>query len=269
MRGRTIVLVSHHVRLCASGASYIVALDNGRLQFQGDRESFQNSDVMRSLVQSTNAGDGKDEVEEILEGEQNSTEFNLDSESSSAAILSQSSDVVKIEKRPPRKLVEEEKRAVGLVARNIWETYIQACGNGWYWTLFLTVLLVASITPVFENGWMRHVIYPLSGLQFTQHNYNARYWASTSLNDNRKSPSFYVAIYAAITTAGLVISTLRFFILYNGSIRASGVLYERMLETVLFAKIRFHDTVSRGRVLNRFGKDFEGGFIVCVICYPP
>jgi ABC-type multidrug transport system fused ATPase/permease subunit len=30
------------------------------------------------------------------------------------------------------------------------------------------------------------------------------------------------------------------------------------LEAVLFAKIRFHDTVNRGRLLNRFGKDFEG-----------
>ena len=27
---------------------------------------------------------------------------------------------------------------------------------------------------------------------------------------------------------------------------------------MLFANIRFHDTVSRGRLLNRFGKDFEG-----------
>lgn len=26
---------------------------------------------------------------------------------------------------------------------------------------------------------------------------------------------------------------------------------------MLFAKIRFHDTVSRGRLLNRFGKDLE------------
>lgn len=31
-----------------------------------------------------------------------------------------------------------------------------------------------------------------------------------------------------------------------------------LLEGVLFANIRFHDTVSRGRLLNRFGKDFEG-----------
>jgi hypothetical protein len=53
---------------------------------------------------------------------------------------------------------------------------------------------------------------------------------------------------------------MRWFILYSGSIRASRVLYERLLESVLFADIRFHDTVSRGRLLNRFGKDFEGLF---------
>lgn len=31
-----------------------------------------------------------------------------------------------------------------------------------------------------------------------------------------------------------------------------------LLESVLFANLRFHDTISRGRLLNRFGKDFEG-----------
>lgn len=38
-----------------------------------------------------------------------------------------------------------------------------------------------------------------------------------------------------------------------------------LLETVLFANIRFHDTVSRGRLLNRFGKDFEGIATLSVI----
>jgi len=63
--------------------------------------------------------------------------------------------------------------------------------------------------------------------------------------------------------------------LVTGSLHASIVLYKstlhlyisrllddrlctELLETVLFANIRFHDTVSRGRLLNRFGEDFEG-----------
>ena len=69
---------------------------------------------------------------------------------------------------------------------------------------------------------------------------------------------FYITLYAIITTVGLIIATFRWFILYRGSIHASDVLYKRLLESILFADIRFHDTVSRGRVLNRFGKDFEG-----------
>ena len=81
-----------------------------------------------------------------------------------------------------------------------------------------------------------------------------------SRNDEHNSPAFYISVYAALTGIGLVITTVRWFILYNGSIRASHVLYERLLESVLFADIRFHDTVSRGRLLNRFGKDFEGWF---------
>lgn len=80
------------------------------------------------------------------------------------------------------------------------------------------------------------------------------------MDDDRESPTFYLVVYAAITTAGLVISTVRFFVLYDGSIRASSILYKKMLEAVLFANMRFHDTVSRGRVLNRFGKDFEGRY---------
>jgi len=52
MRGRTVILVSHHVQLCAPGASYIVALDNGRVQFQGTVIRFKTSGVMNGLVQS-------------------------------------------------------------------------------------------------------------------------------------------------------------------------------------------------------------------------
>lgn len=73
-----------------------------------------------------------------------------------------------------------------------------------------------------------------------------------------RDAEFYISVYAVITVVGIFIDTSRWFVLYSGSIHASTVLYQRLLESVLFAKIRFHDTVNRGRLLNRFGKDFEG-----------
>jgi hypothetical protein len=62
---------------------------------------------------------------------------------------------IKANKKPARKLVEEEKRAVGRIGRDIWKTYIGACGNVWYWILFITFLIIASASPVLENGWLR------------------------------------------------------------------------------------------------------------------
>ena len=110
--------------------------------------------------------------------------------------------------------------------------------------------------------------YALKKLAWVQELNNKRYLSSFttiigikySQDDEHDSPAFYISVYAALTGIGLVLRTVRWFILYNGSIRASHVLYERLLESVLFADIRFHDTVSHGRLLNRFGKDFESWF---------
>jgi ABC-type multidrug transport system ATPase subunit len=149
MQGRTVILVSHHVPLCAPGASYIVALDNGRVQFEGSRESFQSSGVMSTLVHSTHAADGNDPVVEVLEA---NVETDQPAESSSTL---PSLSEVKAEKKPPRKLVEEEKRAVGRIGRDIWATYVWAFGNGWYWAAFVVILVAASVSPVLENSWVR------------------------------------------------------------------------------------------------------------------
>lgn len=148
MQERTVILVSHHVQLCVPGASYIVALDNGRVQFEGSRDSFQNSAVMRTLVHSMGA-DGKNQVTEVLE-----EKIEADQASESSSTIA-SPPEVKAEKKPPRKLVEEEKRAVGRIGRDIWATYVWACGNGWYWAAFIAILVVSSISPVLENGWLK------------------------------------------------------------------------------------------------------------------
>lgn len=163
MHGRTVVLVSHHVQLCAPGAKYVVALDNGRLQFEGTSEAFLASPVLKSLLQSTDATSRTDEEEkaelekvenEVLKTSEKNGESGSDTSSTIVPIPSE----IKTERKAPRKLVEEETRAVGRISRDIWETYIRACGNGWYWTFFIFVLIAASISPVVENGWLRCVL---------------------------------------------------------------------------------------------------------------
>ncbi|KAH8996013.1 ATP-binding cassette transporter [Lactarius akahatsu] len=232
MRGRTVILVSHHVQLCAPGASYIVALENGRVLYNGDRQGFQSSGVIDRLAHSG----AKQAIEEMpLQTEKDDTKVDSPSSTKTQPEDSPSGAETPIvdaepspKKKGPRKLVEEETRAVGRIGRPVWETYFKACGQN------PTGL---SASPVAENGWLS-------------------YWSGASQGDRLpRSPMFYIGIYAAVS---LILTTVRWYILYTGSIRASTMLYKKLLETVLFANIRFHDTVSRGRLLNRFGKDFEG-----------
>ncbi|KAL1738950.1 P-loop containing nucleoside triphosphate hydrolase protein, partial [Schizophyllum fasciatum] len=250
MKDRTVVLVSHHVQLCVGsetedgsggGAEYVVALDNGRVKYAGNVEGFRQSDVMAGLVQTVDAA--ADEKEETIEEEIESEDLQdkQDPSTQTQIVHRKSAPAAPKDRKPPRKLIEEEKRAVGKIEKDIWLTYIRACGNSWYWALFIVVFVVSSLAPVAGNGWLR-------------------YWSSQELTPTRerKSAGFYIAIYAAISLSGLVVTTLRWFSLYGGSIHASNVLFKRLLESVLFANLRFHDTVSRGRLLNRFGDDFEG-----------
>ncbi|KZP24918.1 hypothetical protein FIBSPDRAFT_950636 [Athelia psychrophila] len=184
MRGRTIVLVPHYVQLCAPGASYVVALDNGCVQFAGSGAEFRASGVMDGVVQSGRAdGDRDDDVEEAAEkelGGGSGSRSESESEASDAVDVKTAQQAQK-PKKAPRKLVEEEARAVGHISRDIWRTCILACGGAWFWVIFAVILVVAAMCPVAENWWLKC-------------------WAG-------------------------------------------------LLESILFANIRFHDTVSRSHVL--------------------
>jgi len=164
MHGRTVILVSHHVQLCAPGASYIVALDNGNVQFRGSRDAFQASGVMDGLVQLGQADEKvnnaeatvKETMPDVLSMQSSSVASHT--EPSSDTCFTAVSVETKVErKKTPRTLVEEEKRAVGRVSRNVWMTYIMAFGNIWSWTLLVTILVVAALSPVAENWWLKCV----------------------------------------------------------------------------------------------------------------
>ncbi|KAI9441690.1 ATP-binding cassette transporter [Lactarius indigo] len=255
MRGRTIILVSHHVQLCVPGANYIVALENGRVLYKGDRQGFQSSGsgASESLVRDEAEAVADQIIEDLpLQTKKEDTKENSPSSSKMQSEDSTSgaeTPVVDAEPNPkkkgPRKLVEEETRAVGRISRPVWETYFKACGRNPYWLMFAVSFLFAAATPVAENGWLS-------------------YWSGASQGDRvPRSPMFYIGIYAAVSIPDSRVYLISFTCpqitgVDTGSIHASIVLYKKLLETVLFANIRFHDTVSRGRLLNRFGKDFEG-----------
>ena len=190
MRGRTVILVSHYVQLCAPGAQYIVALDNGRVQYNGNYAGLQSSGVLSTLIQSSADHDIKqdDKQEEIEQDAEDAVEdtaprkYTETPETSSPVVPATINGEVKAEQKQkaPKKLIEEEKRAVGHIGKDIWMTYITACGSYGYWILFVCSLGLAALSPVFENGWLK-------------------IWSGANLGSDPRSPVFYISIYAAVS----------------------------------------------------------------------
>ncbi|KAL5480838.1 hypothetical protein ACEPAI_9778 [Sanghuangporus weigelae] len=251
VHGRTIILVSHHVQLCVEGAEYVVALDNGRTWFSGKPEDFKSSGVIDQLIQNghvvTPEGVNKGKVENgfpfnssssmAIDAPAKAGKITSDSKPKHPPLTKKASSLS--ENKTPRKLVEEEKRAVGNIGKDVWKSYFSVVGGVLYWIIFAFSIILAAAGPVAENGWLS-------------------YWSRLVQNhSDTRSALHYISIYALITLVGLVNSTLRWTVLYNGSINASAAIYKKLFESVLFAPIRFHDTTSRGRLLNRFGKDME------------
>ncbi len=172
MRHRTVVLVSHHVQLCCQGADYIVALESGRAIFQGDKEGFLASGAMAGLVQASQVYTVTSEVKEepTVDVVDEAQDQNKTLASSASSTLegdnTESLDTTELVKKAPRKLIEEEIRAVGRIGRSIWDYYINATGGKLYWSIFVAALLLATLSPVAENGWLRCCTLRGSGLAF-------------------------------------------------------------------------------------------------------
>jgi hypothetical protein len=131
------------------------------LEYQGDSDAFLSSPVIEKLIQSkhvkpesenTDASAANDTVEDISQ----------DLEESKAQGMAPTVETTMEEvqapvqsSKPPRKLVEDEARAVGRIGRGVWLEYIRGAGGPAYWSTFIFVLILASLAPVAENGWIK------------------------------------------------------------------------------------------------------------------
>jgi len=68
---------------------------------------------------------------------------------------------------------------------------------------------------------------------------------------------FWLSVWASVCIGGLVIGTARYYFTYVASLKASRLLFQKLLFAVLRAPLRWSDTVPVGRILNRFTADFN------------
>lgn len=115
---RTIILVTHHISVCLSSASYLVELSHGKIIRQGSIESLRDGGVLQKVIE-------EEETEFVAEDVQEPV--------NEADVLTKDKDKVEphgVAKTPNAgKLVQEEMRAEGRVSWQTYVTYIRSAGE--------------------------------------------------------------------------------------------------------------------------------------------
>ncbi|KAL1696726.1 hypothetical protein GGG16DRAFT_43160 [Schizophyllum commune] len=271
LRNRTVVLVTHHVDLVLSGAHYLIRMLDGRIDTQGSVQDLRAQGVLDDIAQFEEAEAQKVEGTSVQEE------------------AGPSDDVVDIEEpavaKKPRQLIKDEHREVGGVKWHIYKTYLGA-SSYWIWGILFVLVIAKEVLAVGEKIWI--IIW---GRAYGHHaNFHQFYSTSTSsgydvdqvvfssnaypmhhpLNvsgdvttaeihwpDANEHPLFYVFIYAVIGVLTAIVNVSAISAQLWGGLRASRLLFRRLLLAVVHATFRFHDTTPQGRLLNRFGKDIE------------
>lgn len=78
-----------------------------------------------------------------------------------------------------------------------------------------------------------------------------------NLPSAEQHPLFYVGVYASIGLCTTLVVIISVTTQYTGALRASRILFKKLLVAVVHATMRWHDVTPAGRMLNRFSKDIE------------
>ncbi|KAF8854593.1 P-loop containing nucleoside triphosphate hydrolase protein [Acephala macrosclerotiorum] len=139
--GRTRVLVTHHASLCLPRAKYAVCLSaRGVLEHAGLVKDLRESSVFQDIVQAEDKEakpkKPEDDADEAADGETNGKADKKD-------------------RKPPKKLIEDEARETGSVKRSVYMTYLKATGGYPFWVFVLVFYIIAQGLNLSRSYWIK------------------------------------------------------------------------------------------------------------------
>ncbi|KAJ3833131.1 P-loop containing nucleoside triphosphate hydrolase protein [Lentinula raphanica] len=244
VRGRTVILVTHHVGLCLPVSTYLVELSHGSVIQKGPIRGFEEK-VLKNVIEVEDQSFAEDEHEDLPE------------QGNEADVLQPPTRPLK-SKIDHGKLVEAEARAEGRVSLRTYLTYIKAAGvMTWIITLFL-MLAIRAINignQVFLAAWGEAYQDKHPSLAMIT-SIRVRYpWDNFPSPDENVKP--WLMVYFYISMAGAFCVLFYIALGYYASLQASRKLFLELLNTLLRASSRWLDTTPIGRILNRFTTDIN------------
>jgi ABC-type multidrug transport system fused ATPase/permease subunit len=256
MRGRTCIFATHNTQLAIPHSQQVVILCSGRVKAQGTGEQlvsagFLDADIMKNKIEpplpASRVETSVDSTNHVpgIPGASPSLK-SLDRESLS---------VVSYAEAPKSKFDFTETKAEGAVSWSITHIYLSALGSKWYWILVLLGFAVQQLASLGTRLWIKEWASQYDMLNKGTSVSNLA--IAEEMKPRKVNALYYWVIYTIIGLAYALITFSRDLIVFEGSLRASSKLFERLLNSILHAKLIFFDRVPLGQITNRFSRDTE------------
>ncbi|XP_034950064.1 probable multidrug resistance-associated protein lethal(2)03659 [Chelonus insularis] len=254
LKGRTRILVTHQIQFLRN-VEHIIVMKNGQIEAEGTYHKLieLGIDFGRLLEPPPPA---TEESESLAHSRNNSRHTSITSLSS--FMTNETNTQVQDE---PEEVAEM--RTKGSIGGHVYSSYFRAGGN--YCVIFsvaalyILTQLAASASDYFIAFWVNLQ----TGATGNNSSISSNSTDSTGIFDLTPGPNgltekqTYLCIYifTALTVFTVIITLVRSFAFFEMCVRASKRLHDRMFFSISRATMRFFNTNTSGRVLNRFSKD--------------
>ncbi|KAL8648048.1 MAG: hypothetical protein Q9210_005213 [Variospora velana] len=274
-KGRTRILVTHHVGLCMPKTDYAVLLGGGTVEYAGPFEELQQGGKLDQILEEeeqeteTIQAQYNNEVKEAQAelGDHDDTLQKILTAVTERSVKTDDSEVDVNGKCQPKQFTEEEKREKGSVKFGIWGAYLNTSGGWWFWPPIVLFFCFYQLLVIGRSWWISVWTrsYESESVLLQQVAYRpSHYLGSSPSSDgaiNAKTEhngdlSFYLGIYVGISVLICFCGTSRYYVVFMASLKASRRLFDKLTYSILRAPLRWLDTVPVGRILNRFTADF-------------
>lgn len=292
MEGRTCILVSHNIALTLKNAELVVMLENGEVKDQGSPVDLLNKGILGEdeLVKSTilsraasMASIANSKINAVIKPSTPIVKDNTKTDGMKMASANpNTSDDTDV-----GKLIEEEGKAEGVVALDVYKWYFEVFGGMKIVFFMLFLFLVTQCLIIGQAWWLRNWAASLPGtkaVSFVKGLFTSRGVSNSQLNSHLNAASlemsvsslfdtnssedtslktaahstqYYLFIYFLFGFSQSTFGILKIFYTFLYGIYASRKIFQTLLHKVLRAKLRFFDTTPIGRIMNRFSKDIE------------
>ncbi|NBO38990.1 ATP-binding cassette domain-containing protein [bacterium] len=208
-------LFSTHRVDFASRADWVVVIDSGRIVEQGEPEKLRANGGHFARLVELHAATRGHAIHDH------------------AAAVPEESAVIAQEPQNAGKLTIEEQVTLPIFNKIALRAYFNALAPALGFVGVACIFLIPRLADIGSNVWLGH-------------------WTS---HPAEIAISKAVLVFAILTFVTVLAERARSVVLFDGGVRAGTTFFEKLLNGVLHAPMRFFDTSPQGRILNRFTSD--------------